>query len=56
MQSASNGTLKRMNRHYTIEEYIKVCNNVKVHFPSACISTDIIVGFKGESEQDIEGL
>ncbi len=52
MQSASNGTLKRMNRKYTIEEYIEVCNNVKSHFPTACISTDIIVGFKGESEEE----
>ena len=52
MQSASNGTLKRMNRHYTIEEYIDVCNNVKRYFPTACISTDIIVGFKGESEEE----
>ena len=49
MQSASNATLKRMNRHYTIEEYIEVCNNVKRIFPTACISTDIIVGFKGET-------
>ena len=54
MQSASNGTLKRMNRHYTIEEYIDVCNNVKRHFPSACISTDIIVGFKGESDKEFD--
>jgi len=52
MQSASNATLKRMNRHYSIEEYIDVCNNVKSYFPSACISTDIIVGFKGESEEE----
>ncbi len=52
MQSASNGTLKRMNRHYTIEEYIEVCNNVKRVFPTACISTDIIVGFKGETEDE----
>ena len=52
MQSASNGTLKRMNRHYSIEEYIEVCNNVKRHFPTACISTDIIVGFKGESDEE----
>ena len=52
MQSASNATLKRMNRHYSIEDYIDVCNNVKSYFPSACISTDIIVGFKGESEEE----
>ena len=52
MQSASNGTLKRMNRHYSIEEYIDVCNNVKKYFPTACISTDIIVGFKGETDDE----
>ena len=52
MQSASNDTLKRMNRHYTIEQYLEVCNNVKAHFPTACISTDIIVGFKGETEDE----
>ena len=50
MQSACNDTLKRMNRKYTIEKYIEVCNNVKSIFPNACISTDIIVGFKGETE------
>ena len=54
MQAASNGTLKRMNRHYTIEEYIDVCNNVKKYFSTACISTDIIVGFKGESEEEFD--
>ena len=52
MQSASNGTLKRMNRKYTIEEYIKVCEMTKKHFPTACISTDIIVGFKGETDDE----
>ena len=52
LQSGCNKTLKRMNRHYTIEEYIEVCNNVKRIFPTACISTDIIVGFKGESEDE----
>ncbi|MBQ7797979.1 MAG: tRNA (N(6)-L-threonylcarbamoyladenosine(37)-C(2))-methylthiotransferase MtaB, partial [Clostridia bacterium] len=52
MQSASNGTLKRMNRKYSIEEYINVCNNVKRIFPNACISTDIIVGFKGETDDE----
>ena len=52
MQSASNATLKRMNRKYTIQQYIDVCNNVKAIFPTACISTDIIVGFKGETEEE----
>ena len=54
MQSASNDTLKRMNRHYSIEEYIEVCQNVKKHFPTACISTDIIVGFKGETDKEFD--
>ncbi len=52
MQSACNDTLKRMNRKYTIEEYIEVCNNVKKTFPNACISTDVIVGFKGETDEE----
>lgn len=52
MQSASNATLKRMNRKYTIEKYIEVCNMVKKVFPNACISTDIIVGFKQETDQE----
>ena len=52
MQSASNGTLKRMNRKYTIEKFIDTCNLVKEIFPNACISTDIIVGFKQESDDE----
>jgi threonylcarbamoyladenosine tRNA methylthiotransferase MtaB len=52
MQSASNSTLKRMNRKYSIEEYMEVCDNVKRIFPSACISTDVIVGFKGETDEE----
>ncbi len=54
MQSACNETLKRMNRKYTIEHYIDVCNNVKQFFPNACISTDVIVGFKGETDKEFE--
>lgn len=52
MQSASNATLERMNRKYTIEYYIKVCEMVKKVFPTACISTDVIVGFKGETDEE----
>lgn len=52
LQSACNETLKRMNRHYTIEQYIDVCNKLKVAFPSCCISTDLIVGFKGETDEE----
>ena len=52
LQSASNSTLKRMNRHYTIEQYIKVCEKIAKTFPDACISTDLIVGFKGETDEE----
>ncbi|MBE5741396.1 MAG: tRNA (N(6)-L-threonylcarbamoyladenosine(37)-C(2))-methylthiotransferase MtaB [Clostridiales bacterium] len=52
LQSACNATLKRMNRRYTIEEFKDIVAKIKVNFPSACISTDIIVGFKGETEQE----
>ena len=52
LQSATNSVLKRMNRHYTIEEYIKVCQKLKSAFPSCCISTDLIVGFKGETDEE----
>ena len=54
LQSACNETLKRMNRHYTIEEYIEVCNKLKQAFPDCCISTDLIVGFKGETDEEFE--
>lgn len=52
LQSACNDTLKRMNRHYTIEQYIDVCNKLKLSFPDCCISTDLIVGFKGETDEE----
>lgn len=54
LQSACNATLKRMNRHYTIEQYIDVCNKLKKVFPNCCISTDLIVGFKGETDEEFE--
>ncbi len=52
LQSACNSTLKRMNRHYTIEEYIEVCKKIKDYFPQSTISTDLIVGFKGETDEE----
>lgn len=54
LQSACNDTLKRMNRRYTIEKFIEITDRIKKEFPSACISTDLIVGFKGESDQEFE--
>ncbi len=52
LQSGSSKVLKSMNRHYTREEYIKKCNLIYKYFPSAAITTDIIVGFATETEED----
>jgi len=52
LQSACNATLKRMNRHYTIEQFKEIVVKIKQKFPTASISTDIIVGFKGETDEE----
>ncbi len=52
LQSASNATLKRMNRHYTIEEYMEKCNLIRSYFDRPAITTDVIVGFPGETEEE----
>jgi threonylcarbamoyladenosine tRNA methylthiotransferase MtaB len=52
LQSGSTAILKRMNRHYTREEYLEKCKMIYRYFPDAAITTDIIVGFPGESEED----
>ncbi len=52
LQSGSDKVLKSMNRHYTRAEYIDACKRIYAAFPSAAITTDIIVGFPTESEED----
>lgn len=52
LQSACNETLKRMNRHYTIEEFKDIVSKIRQTFDSPCISTDVIVGFKGETDEE----
>ena len=52
LQSACNATLARMNRKYTIEEYKQKCNMIRSFFKEARITTDIIVGFPKESEEE----
>ncbi len=52
VQSGSNTVLKKMNRHYTKESYLKVLNDLKETVPGISVTTDIIVGFPGESEAD----
>lgn len=52
LQSGSDGTLKRMNRHYTADEYYEIVCNIRRRFPDAAITTDIMVGFAGETEEE----
>ncbi len=52
LQSASNPLLRRMNRKYTIEEFLDRVDTFKAHNPSWAITTDLIVGFPGETEED----
>lgn len=52
VQSGSNQVLKRMNRHYTKESYLKTLNQLKEIVPGISVTTDIIVGFPGETEDD----
>lgn len=52
LQSGSNAVLKAMNRKYSREEYLQKCELIYSKFPDAAITTDIIAGFCGETEQD----
>ena len=52
LQSGCNDTLKRMNRKYTIEEFENSVNLLRKKFPNVALTTDIIVGFPGETEEE----
>ena len=52
LQSGCDETLKRMNRHYTTEEYKKGCDILRRYFEHPAITTDVIVGFPGETEEE----
>ena len=54
MQSGCDKTLKDMNRHYTSEEYLAKVEILRKYFDNPAITTDIIVGFPGESDKDFE--
>lgn len=54
VQSGSDIILKKMNRHYTKADYLKLIDDIKREMPDIMISTDIIVGFPGETEKDFE--
>ncbi|MFQ9977077.1 tRNA (N6-isopentenyl adenosine(37)-C2)-methylthiotransferase MiaB [Clostridium cadaveris] len=55
VQSGSDDILKKMNRHYDRERYLSIIEKIKKEIPGVAITTDIIVGFPGESEEDFEG-
>lgn len=54
LQSGCDETLKRMNRHYTTEEYAAGCDILRRYFDNPAITTDVIVGFPGETEEEFE--
>ncbi|MGM0368900.1 MAG: tRNA (N6-isopentenyl adenosine(37)-C2)-methylthiotransferase MiaB [Bacillota bacterium] len=54
VQSGSNRILKEMNRGYTREDYIELINKIRAKNPNAAISTDTIIGFPGETEEDFQ--
>lgn len=54
LQSGSNNVLKDMNRRYTREEYIEKTDLIRKYFPNAGLTTDIMVGFPGETEADFQ--
>ena len=55
MQSGSDRVLKAMNRHYDTEKYLGTVEYLRKKIPDVTISSDIIVGFPGETEEDFEG-
>ncbi|MBR3779122.1 MAG: tRNA (N(6)-L-threonylcarbamoyladenosine(37)-C(2))-methylthiotransferase MtaB [Clostridia bacterium] len=54
LQSGCDATLKRMNRHYTTAEYADLCNRLRHHFPDCAVTTDVMVGFPGETQDEFE--
>lgn len=54
LQSGCNATLKRMNRHYTTEDYRERCQILRSCFHRPAITTDVIVGFPGETKEEFE--
>ena len=52
LQSGCDATLKRMNRHYTAQEYLDIVNRLKNSFPDCAVTTDVMVGFAGETDEE----
>ena len=54
VQSGSTPLLKKMNRKYTAEQYLKLVEDVRRAIPDIALTTDVIVGFPGETEEDFQ--
>ena len=54
VQSGSTEILKKMNRHYTKEQYLELVEKLRAAVPDISLTTDIIVGFPGETEEDFQ--
>ena len=54
LQSGSNATLRRMNRRYTAQEYSEIVGNLRRYFENPAITTDMMVGFAGETDEEFE--
>jgi tRNA-2-methylthio-N6-dimethylallyladenosine synthase len=55
IQAGSDSVLERMRRPYSVHKYLSIIDTIRATVPSVSISTDIIVGFPGETEEDFEG-
>ena len=54
LQSGCDRTLQRMNRHYTTQDFRTLCSSLRKHFKDCTLTTDIMVGFCGETQEDFE--
>ncbi|MBR5437463.1 MAG: tRNA (N(6)-L-threonylcarbamoyladenosine(37)-C(2))-methylthiotransferase MtaB [Clostridia bacterium] len=54
LQSGCDNTLKSMNRHYTADEYRQICRKLRESFDDCTLTTDVMVGFAGETEEDFK--
>lgn len=54
LQSGSDTVLKRMNRHYTAEEYYQCCQLIRKYYDNPAFTTDVIAGFPGETEEEFD--